>query len=116
MEEVEEVALSPAEDDERLHEVPHVVSGLRRAGRNRSLLDEVHRRLSDAALLERPDLAETAWSRCTAAKGAWCADPGHGAGAAGRPAAPPVADNDLGGRPRDPRPFPGQVPSPVLSA
>ncbi|MDQ2582566.1 hypothetical protein [Saccharothrix yanglingensis] len=44
-------------DAVRLHEVLHVVADLRRAGRTRSLLDEVHRRLSDAALLDRPDLA-----------------------------------------------------------
>ncbi|MER5263361.1 hypothetical protein ABTZ99_14950 [Actinosynnema sp. NPDC002837] len=43
-------------DAVRLHEVLHVVSDLRRAGKNRALLDEVHRRLSDAALLDRDDL------------------------------------------------------------
>ncbi len=42
---------------ERLHEVLHLVSDLRRAGRNRGLLDEVHRRLSDLALRDRADLA-----------------------------------------------------------
>ncbi|MFE9744807.1 hypothetical protein ACFYOT_07895 [Saccharothrix saharensis] len=44
-------------DTVRLHEVLHVVSELRRAGKSRGLLDEVHRRLSDAALLDRDDLA-----------------------------------------------------------
>lgn len=44
-------------DAERLHEVLHLVSDLRRAGKNRGLLDEVHRRLSDLALLDRTDLA-----------------------------------------------------------
>ncbi|MFD1151021.1 hypothetical protein [Saccharothrix hoggarensis] len=44
-------------DAVRLHEVLHVVSDLRRAGKNRALLDEVHRRLSDSALLDRDDLA-----------------------------------------------------------
>jgi hypothetical protein len=44
-------------DAVRLHEVLHVVSDLRRAGKSRALLDEVHRRLSDAALLDRDDLA-----------------------------------------------------------
>jgi hypothetical protein len=44
-------------DAERLHEVLHLVSDLRRAGKNRGLLDEVHRRLSDSALLDRTDLA-----------------------------------------------------------
>ncbi|QQQ75972.1 hypothetical protein IOD16_33775 [Saccharothrix sp. 6-C] len=44
-------------DAVRLHQVLHVVSDLRRAGKSRALLDEVHRRLSDAALLDRDDLA-----------------------------------------------------------
>src|SRR3954470_7476131 len=44
-------------DAERLHEVLHLVADLRRAGKNRGLLDEVHRRLSDLALLDRTDLA-----------------------------------------------------------
>jgi hypothetical protein len=44
-------------DASRLHEVLHLVSDLRRAGKNRGLLDEVHRRLSDQSLLERTDLA-----------------------------------------------------------
>ncbi|WNV90904.1 hypothetical protein [Umezawaea sp. Da 62-37] len=44
-------------DAERLHEVLHLVSDLRRAGKSRGLLDEVHRRLSDLALRDRADLA-----------------------------------------------------------
>ncbi len=44
-------------DTVRLHEVLHLVSDLRRAGKNRGLLDEVHRRLSDQSLLDRSDLA-----------------------------------------------------------
>ncbi|KOV85698.1 hypothetical protein [Nocardia sp. NRRL S-836] len=44
-------------DTVRLHEVLHLVSDLRRAGKTRGLLDEVHRRLSDRSLLERTDLA-----------------------------------------------------------
>ena len=44
-------------DTVRLHEVLHLVSDLRRAGKNRGLLDEVHRRLSDQSLLDRADLA-----------------------------------------------------------
>jgi hypothetical protein len=44
-------------DASRLHEVLHLVSDLRQAGKNRGLLDEVHRRLSDQSLLERTDLA-----------------------------------------------------------
>ena len=44
-------------DTVRLHEVLHLVSDLRRAGKTRGLLDEVHRRLSDQSLLERTDLA-----------------------------------------------------------
>ena len=44
-------------DTMRLHEVLHLVSDLRRAGKNRGLLDEVHRRLSDQSLLDRSDLA-----------------------------------------------------------
>jgi hypothetical protein len=35
-------------DATRLHEVLHVVAELRRAGRTRGLLDEVHRRLAEA--------------------------------------------------------------------
>ncbi len=44
-------------DTVRLHEVLHLVADLRRAGKTRGLLDEVHRRLSDQSLLERTDLA-----------------------------------------------------------
>lgn len=44
-------------DAERLHDVLHLVSDLRRAGKNHGLLDEVHRRLSDQSLLDREDLA-----------------------------------------------------------
>ena len=43
----------------RLHEVLHLVSDLRRAGKTRGLIDEVHRRLSDQSLLDRPDLASS---------------------------------------------------------
>jgi DNA-binding transcriptional MerR regulator len=43
----------------RVHEVLHLVREIRRIGRTRGLLDEVHRRLSDQALLEREDLAES---------------------------------------------------------
>jgi hypothetical protein len=41
-----------------VHDVLHVVEELRGAGRTRGLLDEVHRRLSDASLLESADLHE----------------------------------------------------------
>ncbi|GAA3663916.1 hypothetical protein C8D88_10179 [Lentzea atacamensis] len=44
-------------DTVRLHEVLHLVSDLRRAGKTRGLIDEVHRRLSDQSLLDRSDLA-----------------------------------------------------------
>ncbi|SDF65645.1 hypothetical protein SAMN05216553_102527 [Lentzea fradiae] len=44
-------------DTVRLHEVLHLVADLRRAGKTRGLLDEVHRRLSDQSLLDRADLA-----------------------------------------------------------
>ncbi|WP_199441741.1 hypothetical protein [Umezawaea beigongshangensis] len=46
-------------DTSRVHEVLHLVAELRVAGRTRGLLDEVHRRLSDRALRERDDLAES---------------------------------------------------------
>lgn len=46
-------------DAVRLHEVLHLVSDLRRAGKTRGLIDEVHRRLSDQSLLERDDLASS---------------------------------------------------------
>ena len=44
-------------DTVRLHEVLHLVSDLRRVGKTRGLIDEVHRRLSDQSLLDRSDLA-----------------------------------------------------------
>jgi hypothetical protein len=46
-------------DADRLHEVRHLVDDLRSAGKTRGLLDEVYRRLADAALAERVDLAES---------------------------------------------------------
>jgi hypothetical protein len=46
-------------DTVRLHEVLHLVADLRRAGKTRALIDEVHRRLSDQSLLDRPDLASS---------------------------------------------------------
>ncbi|MEU0885162.1 hypothetical protein ABZ345_41785 [Lentzea sp. NPDC005914] len=46
-------------DTVRLHEVLHLVSDLRRAGKSRGLIDEVHRRLSDQSLLDRSDLASS---------------------------------------------------------
>ena len=46
-------------DVRSVHEVSHIVRGLRAMGRDRDLLAEVWRRLSDAALLERPDLRES---------------------------------------------------------
>jgi hypothetical protein len=46
-------------DVRSVHEVSHIVRDLRALGRDRDLLDEVWRRLSDAALLERPDLRES---------------------------------------------------------
>jgi DNA-binding transcriptional MerR regulator len=42
-----------------VHEISHIVSDLREHGRDRDLLDEVWRRLNDAALLERADLQES---------------------------------------------------------
>ncbi|HTX83139.1 MAG TPA: hypothetical protein VME44_13210 [Streptosporangiaceae bacterium] len=42
-----------------VHEISHIVSELREHGRDRDLLDEVWRRLNDAALLERADLQES---------------------------------------------------------
>jgi len=42
-----------------VHEVSHIVRELRALGQDRDLLDEVWRRLSDAALLDRPDLQES---------------------------------------------------------
>ena len=46
-------------DLQSVHEVRHIVQELRALGKDRDLLDEVGRRLSDAALLDRPDLAES---------------------------------------------------------
>ncbi|WP_330272331.1 hypothetical protein OG205_35995 [Lentzea sp. NBC_00516] len=46
-------------DTVRLHEVLHLVSDLRRGGKTRGLIDEVHRRLSDQSLLDRQDLASS---------------------------------------------------------
>jgi hypothetical protein len=42
-----------------VHEISHIVRELREHGRDRDLLDEVWRRLNDAALLERADLQES---------------------------------------------------------
>lgn len=46
-------------DPEQVHRVWHLVRELRAAGKTRGLLDEVYRRLSDAALLQRADLQES---------------------------------------------------------
>jgi len=46
-------------DAEQVHRVWHLLRELRAAGKTRGLLDEVYRRLSDGALLERPDLQES---------------------------------------------------------
>ena len=46
-------------DAEQVHRVWHLVRELRAAGKSRGLLDEVYRRLTDAALLERDDLQES---------------------------------------------------------
>ena len=46
-------------DLESVHVISHIVGELRAAGQERDLLDEVWRRLGDAALLERPDLRES---------------------------------------------------------
>jgi hypothetical protein len=46
-------------DVRSVHEVSHIIRDLPALGRDRDLLDEVWRRLSDAALLERPDLRES---------------------------------------------------------
>jgi len=43
-----------------VHAVSHLVSELRAAGQDRDLLDQVWRRLEDAALLDRADLRESA--------------------------------------------------------
>ncbi len=46
-------------DLERVHDVLHLVKDLRAAGATVGLLDEVHRRLTDASWLDRADLAES---------------------------------------------------------
>lgn len=46
-------------DPEQVHRVWHLVRELRAAGKTRGLLDEIYRRLSDAALLDREDLQES---------------------------------------------------------
>ena len=46
-------------DVRSVHEVSHILRDLRALGKDRDLLDEVWRRLSDAALLERPGLRES---------------------------------------------------------
>ena len=46
-------------DVQSVHVISHVVRDLRAVGKDRDLLDEVWRRLSDAALLERPDFSES---------------------------------------------------------
>ena len=46
-------------DLQSVHEVRHIVQELRALGKDRDLLDEVWRHLSDAALRDRPDLGES---------------------------------------------------------
>jgi hypothetical protein len=46
-------------DLQSVHVISHLVRELRELGKDRDLLDEVWRRLSDTALLERPDLQES---------------------------------------------------------
>lgn len=46
-------------DVRSVHAVSHLVSELRAAGQDRDLLDQVWRRLEDAALLDREDLGES---------------------------------------------------------
>jgi DNA-binding transcriptional MerR regulator len=46
-------------DVRRVHVISHILRELRGQGRDRALLDEVWRRLNDAALLERADLKES---------------------------------------------------------
>lgn len=46
-------------DVQSVHAVSHIIRELRLLGKDRDLLDEVWRRLSDAALLERADLQES---------------------------------------------------------
>jgi hypothetical protein len=46
-------------DPHSIHMVSHILRELREHGRDRDLLDEVWRRLSDSALLDRADLRES---------------------------------------------------------
>lgn len=46
-------------DLQSVHMISHIIRELREHGKNRDLLDEVWRRLSDSALLERADLQES---------------------------------------------------------
>ncbi len=46
-------------DLQSVHQISHIVRGLRAHGKDRDLLDEVWRRLNDAVLLERADLQES---------------------------------------------------------
>jgi hypothetical protein len=46
-------------DVRSVHEVSHILRDLQALGKDRDLLAEVWRRLSDAALLDRPDLRES---------------------------------------------------------
>jgi hypothetical protein len=46
-------------DVQSVHAISHIVRELRSLGKDRDLLDEVWRRLADAALLERGDLQES---------------------------------------------------------
>jgi len=46
-------------DVRSVHAVSHLISELRAAGQDRDLLDQVWRRLEDAALLDREDLRES---------------------------------------------------------
>jgi hypothetical protein len=46
-------------DVRSVHDVSHILRDLQALGKDRDLLAEVWRRLSDAALLDRPDLRES---------------------------------------------------------
>jgi hypothetical protein len=46
-------------DVHSVHAISHIIRELRSAGKDRDLLDEVWRHLSDAALLERDDFSES---------------------------------------------------------
>jgi DNA-binding transcriptional MerR regulator len=46
-------------DVQSVHAISHIIRELRSHGKDRDLLDEVWRRLADAALLERNDLRES---------------------------------------------------------